>query len=172
MDSTISRLILVALLLTAVALSPLARADSGVVGEASFNPESGRLEVSIGLNVNDFRLVLANRFGQVVTLDNHSQDKIMTYVGERFALLDRHGEKARIDWLGHEISNGRAWVFFEMALPDSLEGSRFRNTLHFEIPEHQSNRLDFIIENNRLAMRFYRDDYEIPLDDITLGISH
>lgn len=172
MDSVIARFTLIALLLGALAGSPIARASSGVVGEASFNPESGLLEVSIGLNVNDFRLVLANRFGQVVSLDNHSQEKIMTYVGERFALLDRDGEKARIDWLGHEISNGRAWIFFEMSLPESLEGSRFRNTLHFEIPEHQSNRLDFIIEDNRLAMRFYRDDYDIPLDEISLGISH
>jgi hypothetical protein len=147
-------------------------AAEDVVGEANYNVETGRLEVSLGMNAQHLQLILADQQDSAVTIDANAAESIKDYVRSRFALLDASGQAASVNWLGQEVSNGKAWVFFEVLLPENLAGSRLRNALYFEIPEHNNNRLDFIVGDDRLVMVFGREKREIALDDINTGIAH
>lgn len=103
--------------------------------EMELNRETGRLEVSLRLFLDDLEAALTARAGKPIRADRipAREFAVLTsaYVAETVVLMDAAGNRAKLEWIGRDLKDAanEAWLFVQFTAPAKLEGSRLRITL-------------------------------------------
>lgn len=147
--------------------------------EARWNPESGRLEISVRCHPIDLENSLRKMTGKQIDLDKTSEvDSLITdYLNQHFILRDPakkanesadlkiepKAEKpkaeaqsglAKLHWVGKEIDAKWAWIYFELE-PESGAGDlTLTNTLLMEVLEDQTNTVLILQGTKRKSLLF------------------
>jgi len=126
------------------------------IAEAEWNDESGRLEVAMRLNPVDLEQTLRQRSGLPIDLDKSGriEQLVEQYLRSSFFAKDREGQRCEIEWVGKETTIREAWIYFEVALPNGLDGVSFGNVFLFERMADQVNTVNFHSGNKRQSLRF------------------
>jgi|694.fasta_scaffold05574_8 hypothetical protein len=147
--------------------------------EARWNPESGRLEISVRCHPIDLENALRKMTGKQIDLDKTPEvDNLITdYLNQNFILRDpakkakeiadpkikQQAEKskaeaqpglAKLHWVGKEIDAKWAWLYFELE-PESRVGDLIlTNTLLMEVLEDQTNTVLVLQGTKRKSLLF------------------
>ncbi len=70
------------------------------------------------------------------------------------------GETKALKFVGTEVQNQVAWLYFEAEMPEGLAGARLRDAVLFELFEAQVNVVDFKWAGGRSKLVFVRGDGE------------
>lgn len=129
------------------------------MAEAEFNEETGKLEVSLRIyHPTDLEESLSRRQGKRVSLDGTTgvDEMLLAYLEEQLTIERPDGQRAKLEWVGKEVSLKTAWLYFEVDLPGGLEGASFRNRVLFDIERDQVNTVVFRQGDKRATLRFTR----------------
>lgn len=108
--------------------------------EMEFNAATKRLEVSLTVFVNDLELALIRESERRMFIDTtpaaEFDAQLVKYLTKTFVVTRADGTAAEMTWVGRERDAGSAksddpavTLFFEIALPDGLEGASLHNTV-------------------------------------------
>ena len=125
------------------------------IGEAEWNPKTRRLEVALRVHPADLDRALrkADRDRQQPpTLEG--DQRISRYLQSVFVVRYRDGAALKFTWIGKELSVKSAWLYFEIELPNGLDGALISNRLFFEIEKKQTNTVNFTVGERRESLSF------------------
>ena len=103
--------------------------------EADFNRATGKLEVALKVFADDLEARLTARAGHRVSLEKTPPAEFdalcLAYLAETFTVKSRDGTPRSIQWVGREFKDAenRLWFYFEVPLPDGVEGARLRHAV-------------------------------------------
>ncbi len=132
------------------------------LARVEYNAETKAVEVSLRVFADDFELALTRRAGRTVKLDGTKEaDRLaLEYLRETFVLKNGAGETKALKFVGTEVQNQVAWLYFEAEMPEGLAGARLRDAVLFELFEAQVNVVDFKWTGGRSKLVFVRGDGE------------
>lgn len=103
--------------------------------EADYNRATGKLEVALKVFADDLEARLTARAGHRVSLEKTPPTKFdalcLAYLAETFTVKSRDGTPRSIQWVGREFhgAENHLWFYFEVSLPDGIEGTRLRHAV-------------------------------------------
>jgi hypothetical protein len=132
------------------------------LAQVEYNAETRSVEVSLRVFADDFELALTRRAGRPVKLERTKDaDRLaLEYLRETFVLRNREGEAKALKFVGIELKNQVAWLYFEAEMPEGLAGARLSDRVLFELFEKQVNVVDFKWAGGRSKLVFVRGDGE------------
>lgn len=141
------------------------------LAQVEYNAETGTVEVSMRVFADDLELALTRRAGRPVKLDRtkDADQLALAYLRETFVLRNRDGETKALRFVGMEVKEQVAWLYFEAEMPEGLAGARLRDHVLFELFERQVNVVDFKWAGGRSDLVFVRGDgeREVPRPRLT-----
>ena len=167
MKSVVARLLF--FLLAAAGLSPrLASAHPLHLShaEADFNRTMGKLEVALKVFADDLEARLTARAGHRVSLEKTPPAEFdalcLAYLAETFTVKSRDGTPRSIQWVGREFNDAenRLWFYFEVSLPEGVEGARLR---HAVLTDEFSDQLNSVLVRDgqrSVTLTFFPDRVE------------
>ncbi|MEO1999085.1 MAG: DUF6702 family protein [Planctomycetaceae bacterium] len=128
------------------------------LAEAEWNAKTGRLEVALKVHATDLEKALRRRTKKPVDLDKSPDvDRLISaYLNHVFRVQSPKGQACTIKWVGKEVTLKSAWLYFELPLPQGIEGMRFSNQMFFELLSNQVNTINFKQGRKKLTLRFTR----------------
>ncbi len=139
------------------------------IAEANYNTESGKLEVALRIyQPGSLEEALSRRVGERVRLERteNIDAMIKDYLKDALIMIDPEGERAKIEWVGKEVTTKTTWLYFEIPMASGPDGYRFTNKLLFEAEQDQVNTIVFGRGRNRRSLRFTRDDSTHTLEPV------
>lgn len=118
--------------------------------EMDFNAATKRLEVSLTVFVNDLELALIRQSERRMFIDKtpaaEFDAQVVKYLAKTMVVTRADGTAAEMTWVGREADadsvksdDPAVTLFFEIALPDGLEGVSLRNTVFDELFPDETN---------------------------------
>jgi hypothetical protein len=113
------------------------------VTEATYNRDTGRLELAVRLFADDFEEALTKDAGRRVPVD---KPELLTpaadaYLRKHFKVTAASGEAQQLVWSGVEVTATHVWLYADVALPGGLIGATFSVTFMHELFSDQLNSL-------------------------------
>lgn len=133
-----------------------------------YNVQKKTVEISIQLFTHDLVPVLEKRYGKGIDLEKTGEvDKlVLDYLNENFALKNKNGESAKINWVGKEANVDLTYIYVEVPFAESLEGANLQNTIFFESFAEQTNLVICRFEEKKADLLFKVGD---SLKEIKVG---
>lgn len=134
--------------------------------EADYNRETNRLEVALKVFADDFEARLSARAGHRVSLEKTPPVEFdalcRAYLAETFVVKSRDGAAQPLQWVGRELKDAenRLWLYFEVALPDGVDGARLR---HAVLTDEFSDQLNSVLvreAGRQVTLVFFPDRSE------------
>ena len=115
------------------------------IAEAEFNDSSQCLEIALNVSVHDMQEALRQHDEWAGSAKDESelQQRLSTYVNERWRFLSADGLVRTPLWIGHQVEGEHLWLYFEIIMPGGLEGARIDNRIFFELDPRQVNTVNF-----------------------------
>ncbi len=117
------------------------------IAEADYNAKTRQLEVALRVFIDDFEAALSVHTKRRVSLEKTPPAEFDTiaraYLAEKFTVLNRAGAPAVPKWVGRELKPGdnELWFYFELPLPDGVEGARIH---HRALAEQFANQINSV----------------------------
>ena len=129
------------------------------IAEAEFNPKNQHLEVALRVHPVDLERALRIRTKKRIDLDKtkNVDALISAYLNEVFQVKRADGKKAKIQWVGKEISLKWGWLYFEVPMKEGLEKARFSNRIFFELLPDQTNTILLRQGKSKSTLQFTRE---------------
>jgi len=115
------------------------------LAEAEFNRQSGDLEVALRLSPEDLEKALGIAAGRRISLEREPNidQRILAWLRQGLVVRAANGERREIKWVGKEIKPAVAWLYFEIPLPEGLDGAEVENRLLMNLDPRQVNTMNF-----------------------------
>ncbi len=103
--------------------------------EADYNRATKQLEVSLRVFADDFEAALSDLAGQKISLEKTPRSEVdalcRAYLIAHFTLKSRDGALATQRLVGRELKDAanELWLYFEIALPSGIDGTRIDYTV-------------------------------------------
>ena len=103
------------------------------VAEADYNRTSHKLEVALRVFIDDFEAALSVHARQRISLARtpgaEFDTRARAYLAEKFSVRTRDGQRVPHQWVGREVkeADNELWFYFEIALPEGIEGCRLHH---------------------------------------------
>ena len=133
------------LLLLTVCAAPLHQATAHTFHTSLMSMEYNRqeqlLEISLKVYSHDLESILTRRSRRDVRLGKTPDAEQLTfaYLQEAINLKNGAGETKALRFVGTEVQNQVAWLYFEIKMPEGLNGAQLRNRLFFDLLADQVN---------------------------------
>jgi hypothetical protein len=117
------------------------------IAEADYNAKTQQLEVALRVFVDDFEAALSSHTKRRISLEKTPPAEFdaiaRAYLAEKFTVRSRAGVLVAPKWVGREIKPGEneLWFYFELPLPDGVEGVRLH---HRALAEQFSNQINSV----------------------------
>ena len=117
------------------------------IAEADYNGKTSKLEVALRVFVDDFEAALSVHAQRRISLEKTPPPEFdalaHAYLAEKFTVRSRAGTLVAPHWVGREIKPGEneLWFYFELLLPDGVEGARIH---HRALAEQFSNQINSV----------------------------
>lgn len=128
------------------------------LAEGQWNEQSQRLEVALRTLPGDLERSLSDAHQRHITLEKEAQlDRLIAeHLRQVFIVRDPSGQERAHHWVGKELKPEEIWLYFEVDLPNGLEGSELEFTLLLKQEAHQVNTLNLRQGNQRATLTFLR----------------
>jgi Domain of unknown function (DUF6702) len=127
------------------------------IAEAEYNPDSKKLEISMRIyQPLDLELILSKRIEKPVNLEKTANidDLIADYLSDVFIVEYPDTTRAKIEYIGKEVTLKTVWIYFEVELKNGPEDMSFRDRILFEIESDQTNSIIFRHGKRRRSLFF------------------
>ncbi len=118
------------------------------IAEATYQPSSRILEVALRLFADDFETTLSAREKKKISLEKTPAadfDRVAhAYLAERFVVKTAAGMATTRRWIGREFKDAanECWFYFEVALPEGIEGVTI---LHAALTDQFRDQLNSVV---------------------------
>jgi hypothetical protein len=137
--------------------------------EAEYNADTQRLEVSLTVFVDDLELALIRQAERAISLSSSPapevDSRIQRYLTTNFVVTDGGGKPAALHWVGRQFdadtiasAEPEVTLFFEVSLPEGLDGCSLRHVMFCDRFKDQSNLLHLRSGVQSTELRFSRDE--------------
>lgn len=105
------------------------------VTEATYNAESGRLELAIRFFADDFEEALSKDAGRRVPVDRPEAlaPAADAYLRKHFLVRSADGQAQTLIWSGSEVTTTHVWLYCEAPLPGGTIGAELNVTFMQEL---------------------------------------
>lgn len=128
------------------------------IAEAEHNLQAKTLEVALRVNSIDLEAILSQRANRKVDLDETKDvdAMIVAYLNETFRVETSAKTPLKLKWVGKEAEVKTAWLYFELSVPNGIDGLRISNRVFFELEPDQTNTVNLKRGKERASLRFTR----------------
>jgi hypothetical protein len=144
-------------------------------GEMEWNAATRKLEVSLTLFVNDLELALIRHTERELRFEKTPPEvldaQIRQYLAKTFVVSTAADQKAELTWVGRELDadtqksdEPTVTLFFEVCLPEGLQGSTLQLTLFTELFADQLHLMTFRRGEQKTSWQFKKGDEAKKLD--------
>ena len=145
--------------------------------EAEYNAETKKLEVSLTVFVSDLEVALVRQSEREVRIDKtpaaEFDAQVQVYLAKTFVVTDAAGKVAKMEWVGREMDEASAKsgdpavvLFFEVVVPEGMQGASLRSVVFCDLFEDQVNFLHMKTQPTKIQMQFKRGDGFKKIDAI------
>jgi hypothetical protein len=136
--------------------------------EAEYKARTKKLEVSLTVFVSDLELALVRQSEREMKIEKtpaaEFDAQIQAYLAKTFVVTDVAGKVAKMTWVGREMDkeseksgDPAVVLFFEVEVPEGVQGARLQNTVFCDLFEDQINLLSLQTAAHKIELRFSRD---------------
>ncbi len=128
------------------------------IAEAEYNAATKMLEVALQVHPTDLEAAVRRQSGQRIVLETsaNADEQIVAYLRRSFVVKPKCSEPTTLRWVGKEVAVKHAWLYFEVSLPQGLEGVEITNSLFFELLPDQVNTMTVRDGKRRATLHFTR----------------
>lgn len=125
-----------------------------------YNAEKSLLEITIRVFNHDLRPVLEKVGKRSIDLGSSPgvDDLIRGYFKQNFEIKDKNGLPLEMNWVGKELENDRAFLYFEIPTKEIPEGYSVKNSIFFESFKKQTNLIVLRAEKKKCDLVFVVGD--------------
>jgi hypothetical protein len=126
--------------------------------EADYDAETRSLQISLRTFPDDLESAIRRRGGGRASPDDKKAfgAQVFAYLQETFRLQTPKGEAARLTWVGMDAGVDSAWLYFEAALPEGVEGARLSQQFLCDLYDDQINLVNVKSGGRKVELRFER----------------
>jgi hypothetical protein len=126
--------------------------------EADYDAETKSLQITLRTFPDDLERAIRRRGGGRVSPDDKKAfgAQVFAYLQETFQLKTPKGEAAKLTWVGMEAGADSAWLYFEAALPEGVEGARLSQQFLCDLYDDQINLVNVKSAGKKVELRFER----------------
>ncbi len=128
------------------------------LAEAEWNAGSGRLEVALRTLPDDLERALGDALERKVVLEKEPDLNalIAQHLRQVFVVHDASGQEMLHHWVGKDLRPREVWLYFEVELPEGLEGVEIEYSLLLKQEPQQVNTLNLKQGEWRGSLTFSR----------------
>ena len=163
------------LLMLATATSLFAHDIHLSTAEAEYNLDTRKLEVSLVVFISDLELALVRQAGKEISLMKTSaaelDEEIQRYLLKNFAVTDASGNPLCLESVVREIDDTAATdsdptvtFYFEVPMPDGLQGAVLFHSVFCDLFKDQMNLIHLRRGEQSTELRFTREKARGPLE--------
>jgi hypothetical protein len=126
--------------------------------EADYDAETRSLQITLRTFPDDLETAVRRRGGKRVSPDDKKAfgAQVFAYLQETFRLKTAKGEAAKLSWVGMEAGTDSAWLYFEAALPEGVEGAQLSQQFLCDLYDDQINLVNIKSTGKKVELRFER----------------
>jgi hypothetical protein len=126
--------------------------------EADYNAETKSLEITLRTFPDDLENAIRKRGGKRVSPDDKKAfgAQVFAYLQEAFQVKTAKGEAAKLSWVGMDAGVDSAWLYFEAALPEGVEGAQLSQQFLCDLYDDQINLVSVKSGGRKVELRFER----------------
>lgn len=120
--------------------------------EMRYNAKSKTFEISLRVFTDDLQKVLSvmNQNKKFVLENNDKNDPFVeAYVKKHFVVTNPKNQKLNINFIGKEKEGDATWIYLEMPVNESINGSKIQNNVLIDMFEDQTNILNIFVQNQK-----------------------
>lgn len=120
--------------------------------EMRYNTKSKTFEISLRVFTDDLEKVLSatNQNKKFLVENNDKNDPIVeTYIKKHFVVTNPKNQKLVINYIGKEKEGEATWIYLEMPVNESINGSKIQNNVLIDMFEDQTNILNIFVQNQK-----------------------
>jgi hypothetical protein len=126
--------------------------------EADYNAETKSLEITLRTFPDDLENAIRKRGGKRVSPDDEKAfgAQAFAYLQETFQVKTAKGGAAKLSWVGMDAGVDSAWLYFEAALPEGVEGAQLHQQFLCDLYDDQINLVNVKSGGRKVELRFER----------------
>jgi len=120
--------------------------------EMRYNTKSKTFEISLRVFTDDLQKVLSetNQNKKFLVENNDKNDPFVeAYIRKHFVVTSPKNQKLTINYIGKEKEGEATWVYLEMPVNESINGSKIQNNVLIDMFEDQTNILNIFVQNQK-----------------------
>jgi hypothetical protein len=120
--------------------------------EMRYNTKSKTFEISLRVFTDDLEKVLSatNQNKKFLVENNDKNDPFVeTYIKKHFVVVNAKNQKPVINYIGKEKEGEATWIYLEMPVNESINGSKIQNNVLIDMFEDQTNILNIFVQNQK-----------------------
>ncbi len=120
--------------------------------EMRYNAKSKTFEISLRVFTDDLQKVLSetNQNKKIVLENNDKNDPFVeAYIRKHFVVTNPKNQKLIINYIGKEKEGEATWIYLEMPINESINGSKIQNNVLIDMFEDQTNIVNIFIQNQK-----------------------
>ncbi len=120
--------------------------------EMRYNPKAKTFEISLRIFTDDLEKVLSatNQNKKFLVENNDKNDLFVeAYIRKHFVVTNPKNQKLVINYIGKEKEGEATWVYLEMPVNESINGSKIQNNVLIDMFEDQTNILNIFVQNQK-----------------------
>lgn len=125
--------------------------------EMRYNAKSKSFEISLRLFTDDLQKALsANNQNRKFVVENTDKNDafVEAYVRKYFAVINPKNQKIAFQYVGKENEGEATWVYLEMPVNESINGSKIQNITLFDMFDDQTNIVNLFFQNQKKSYLF------------------
>ena len=120
--------------------------------EMRYNVKSKNFEISLRVFTDDLEKVLsATNQNRKFTLENNDKNDplVEAYIRKHFVVVNPKNQKLNINYIGREKEGEATWIYLELPVNESINGSKIQNDVLIDMFDDQTNILNIFIQNQK-----------------------
>ena len=120
--------------------------------EMRYNAKAKNFEISLRVFTDDLEKVLsATNQNRKFTLENNDKNDplVEAYIRKHFVVVNPKNQKLSFNYIGREKEGEATWIYLEMSVNESINGSKIQNDVLIDMFDDQTNILNIFIQNQK-----------------------
>lgn len=125
--------------------------------EMRYNPKAKSFEISLRVFTDDLEKVLsATNQNKKFLVENNDKNDVFVeaYIKKHFVIVNSKNQKSIINYIGKEKEGEATWIYLEMPVNESINGSKIQNNVLIDMFEDQTNILNIFVQNQKKSYLF------------------
>ena len=127
------------------------------ITEMRYNVKSKTFEISLRVFTDDLeKVLLVNNQNKKFLVENNDKNDpfVETYVKKHFVVINTKNQKPIINYIGKEKEGEATWIYLEMPVSESINGSKIQNNVLIDMFDDQTNIVNIFVNNEKKSYLF------------------